>query len=189
MLNEDQKMRFRSVLSPCTTFFARSGIHPNVLTIAGLVFALLAGRALWLGSFRLGAILLLAGGLFDMLDGEVARAGEHGSRFGAFFDSTIDRYAEIIPYLGLAHAMRFDDLYLLPYLVITGSLMVSYTRARIEGLGASCTVGVLERPERIVLLFLGLLVGGPLLSAALVVLAAGSHFTAFQRMRHARSVL
>lgn len=189
MFSDDQKTWGRSVLQPFTGFFVRARIHPNVLTILGLVFSIVAGRSLWLGHFRSGAILLLIGGMFDMLDGEVARAGGRGSPFGAFFDSTVDRYAEIIPYLGLAYAMRFDDLFLLPFLVITGSLMVSYTRARVEGLGGSCAVGLLERPERVVLLFLGLMLGGFLLHLSLVLLAAGSHFTALQRMRHARSVL
>ncbi len=189
MITDEQKSWGRSVLGPLTSFFGSLGIHPNVLTVVGLIFAIAAGRALWLDHYRMGALLLLVGGVFDMLDGEVARAEERGSRFGAFFDSAIDRYTEIIPYLGLAYAMRLENLFLLPYLVITGSLMVSYTRARMEGLGGTCTVGLLERPERIALLFLGLMLGGFFLLLALVLLAAGSHFTAFQRMRQARSVL
>ncbi len=189
MFNDDHKTWGRSILQPLTAFFVRARVHPNVLTLVGLIFAVVAGRSLWLGHYRMGALLILVGGAFDMLDGEVARSSGRGSPFGAFFDSTVDRYAEIIPYLGLAYSMRFDDLFLLPFLVITGSLMVSYTRARVEGLGGSCAVGLLERPERVVLLFLGLMVGGFFLLLSLVLLAAGSHFTAFQRMRHAKSVL
>jgi CDP-diacylglycerol--glycerol-3-phosphate 3-phosphatidyltransferase len=124
-----------------------------------------------------------------MLDGAVARAAGKGSPFGAFLDSTVDRYAEILPYLGLAFAFRDDRLFYLPFLAITGSLMVSYARARVEGLGGSCRVGLLERPERIVLLFLGLILGPLALKVSLVLLAVGSHVTALQRMLHARSVL
>ncbi len=172
-----------------TSFLVRSNVHPNILTLVGLAFAFLAGREFWASHYRFGAVLLLVGGIFDMLDGQVARQSDQGSRFGAFFDSTIDRYAEIVPYLGLAYSLRFDDLFLLPFLIITGSLMVSYTRARVEGLGGECSVGILERPERVVILFLGLVIGGPLLTLALWALVIGSHFTAFQRMWHARSVL
>ncbi|MFH1679423.1 MAG: CDP-alcohol phosphatidyltransferase family protein [Candidatus Eisenbacteria bacterium] len=189
LLSKEGKERLRSLADPITGLLVRARVHPNVLTIAGLVLAVVAGLLLGIGQLRRGAIVFLAGGLFDMLDGAVARAAGKGSRFGAFFDSSIDRYAEIVPYLGLSFFMRSDTLFFLPFLVITGSLMVSYTRARIEGLGGTCHVGLLERPERIVLLFLGLLIGGVPLKIALVLLAVGSHFTAFQRMRHARSIL
>ena len=108
MFNDDHKTWGRSVLQPLTGFFVRARIHPNMLTLAGLILAVLAGRSLWLGHYRMGAVLLLVGGIFDMLDGEVARASGRGSAFGAFFDSTIDRYAEIIPYLGLAYSTMSD---------------------------------------------------------------------------------
>lgn len=189
MLNAEQKDWFRSALHPVTSFFIHINFHPNTLTVIGFLFAVVSAWQLALGHYRLGALILLAGGVFDMLDGEVARRGSRGSRFGAFFDSTVDRYAEIVPYLGLAYSMRFDELFLLPFVVITGSLMVSYTRARVEGLGEECAVGWFERPERIVILFLGLVIGGPIRTLALVILAAGSHWTALQRMLHARKVL
>ena len=189
MLNAEQKDWFRAIFHPVSSLFYHANIHPNTLTVIGFAFAIVSGWQLASGNFRIGALLLLTGGIFDMLDGEVARRGSRGSRFGAFFDSTIDRYAEIVPYLGLAYAMRFDGLFLLPFVVITGSLMVSYTRARVEGLGEQCAVGWFERPERIVILFLGLMIGGPLLPLALVILAVGSHWTAVQRMLHARKVL
>jgi CDP-diacylglycerol--glycerol-3-phosphate 3-phosphatidyltransferase len=189
LVSKEGKQRLRSLADPLAGLFVRARVHPNALTIAGFLLAVAAGFLLGIGSLRWGAVVFLAGGLFDMLDGAVARATGKGSRFGSFFDSTVDRYAEIVPYLGLSYWMRAESLFFLPFLVITGSLMVSYTRARIEGLGGTCEVGLLERPERIVLLFLGLLIGGRALPVALVLLAAGSHFTAFQRMRHARRVL
>ena len=189
MISTERKEWFRSLLHPLVRLIHQLGITPNALTIIGFLFAVLAGVQIWKGSLRSGALLLLAGGVCDMLDGAVARLSGNGSKFGAFLDSTVDRYAEIVPFLCLAYHMRDDNLFLLPFIVITGSLLVSYTRARIEGLGGTCTIGFLERPERIVLFFLGLLLGGIFLDISLVSLAAGSHFTAFQRMRHARSVL
>ncbi len=189
LISNERKEWFRSLLDPVASLFVQAGIHPNALTIAGLLLSILAGLRFWDGHLRSGALLLLLGGIFDMLDGAVARSSGKGSKFGAFLDSTIDRYAEIIPYLGLTWFLRSDALLLLPFLVITGSLMVSYTRARVEGLGGTCNVGLLERPERIALFSAGLLLGGVFLTIALVLLAAGSHWTAIQRMRHARSVL
>ena len=189
MLSSERKEWVRSLLYPLVRLCGQLGIHPNALSITGLVLALLSGLVIAGGRPRFGAILFLAGGLFDMLDGSVARAAGTGSRFGAFLDSTLDRFAEIAVYLGLAYWMRYDSLFLLPFLVIAGSLMVSYTRARVEGLGGECAVGLLERPERIVILFLGLILGGFLLDLALLILAVGSYLTAFQRMAHARKVL
>ncbi|MFH1278014.1 MAG: CDP-alcohol phosphatidyltransferase family protein [Candidatus Eisenbacteria bacterium] len=185
----EKKEWFRSLFDPVTRFFVQTGVHPNVLTLVGFLLACLSGWRLWDGHFRSGALLFLLGGLFDTFDGSVARATGRGSRFGAFLDSSTDRYAEIVPLLGLSHALRDSSLFLLPFLVITGSLMVSYNRARIEGLGGECSVGLLERPERVVILFLGLVLGSFFLPLSLVLLAAGSHYTAFQRMRHARKVL
>ncbi|MBN1825614.1 MAG: CDP-alcohol phosphatidyltransferase family protein [Candidatus Eisenbacteria bacterium] len=189
MLSPDRKEWVRSLLHPLVRLCGQLRIQPNALSVTGLVLAALSGLVIADGHPRFGAILFLMGGLFDMLDGSVARAAGTGSPFGAFLDSTLDRYAEIFVYLGLAYWMRHDALFLLPFVVISGSLMVSYTRARVEGLGGACAVGLLERPERIVILFLGLLLGGWLLDLALLLLAVGSHYTAFQRMRHARKVL
>ena len=189
LISNERKEWFRTIFDPVASLFVQAGIHPNVLTIAGLVLSVLAGWRFWDGHLRSGALLLLLGGLFDMLDGAVARSSGKGSKFGAFLDSTIDRYAEIIPYLGLTWFLRENALLLLPFLVITGSLMVSYTRARVEGLGGTCTVGLLERPERIALFSAGLLLGGVFLTIALLLLAVGSHWTAIQRMKHARTVL
>lgn len=189
MVSQAKKEWFRSLLDPVARLLSQLGVHPNVLTVAGLLLAAVSGWFLACGRFRWGAVILLVGGLFDMLDGAVARRSGKGSSFGAFLDSTMDRFAEILPYLGLAYALRDRWEFLLPFLVITGSLMVSYSRARVEGLGGTCTVGLLERPERIVLVFFGLLLGGPILPLALILLAAGSYFTTFQRIAHARKVL
>jgi CDP-diacylglycerol--glycerol-3-phosphate 3-phosphatidyltransferase len=189
LVSQNGKERFRALARPLSSALVRANVHPNVLTFLGLALAGVSAVLLAAGRFRWGALFFLAGGLFDMLDGAVARAAGKGSPFGAFLDSTVDRYAEILPYLGLAFAFRDDRLFYLPFLAITGSLMVSYARARVEGLGGSCRVGLLERPERIVLLFLGLILGPLALKVSLVLLAVGSHVTALQRMLHARSVL
>ncbi len=189
LVSKDGKDKVRALLSPLSAALVRARVHPNTLTLVGFLLSAASGWLLATGRIRIGAIVFLAGGAFDMLDGLVARQGGKGSRFGAFLDSTVDRYSEIIPYLGLAFYLRESSYFYLPFLAITGSLMVSYARARIEGLGGSCRVGLLERPERIAILFLGLILGERPLFVALLVLAAGSHFTALQRMRHARSVL
>jgi CDP-diacylglycerol--glycerol-3-phosphate 3-phosphatidyltransferase len=189
MVSPGGREKIRSVFGPLSAALLRAGVHPNVLTAIGFLLSGASGLLIGTGRVRLGAVVFLAGGIFDMLDGAVARAGGLGSRFGAFLDSTVDRYSEIIPYLGLAFLFRESPLFFLPFLAITGSLMVSYTRARVEGLGGTCQVGLLERPERLVILFLGLILGKLPLEIALIVLAVGSHLTAFQRMRHARSVL
>jgi CDP-diacylglycerol--glycerol-3-phosphate 3-phosphatidyltransferase len=189
LVSQEGKNRLRALLEPLSSALVRARVHPTTLTLIGFLLSGASGVLLGTGRVRIGAIVFLVGGIFDMLDGLVARAGGRGSRFGAFLDSTVDRYSEIVPYLGLAFHLRATPIFFLPFLAITGSLMVSYARARIEGLGGSCHVGLLERPERIVILFLGLILGGAALKAALVVLAVGSHLTAFQRMRHARSVL
>lgn len=164
----------------------RSGISPNMLTAAGFVLTLIVPIVLAEGYFVWGGILVLVTSAFDMLDGALARATGQKSSFGAFFDSTVDRYTEAIILLGLL--MYYDRLpgvrweVALIYLSIVGSLMVSYTRARAESLGFDCKVGLLARPERIILLSIGLLVGW--VSFALAILAIFTNVTAIQRVFH-----
>jgi CDP-diacylglycerol--glycerol-3-phosphate 3-phosphatidyltransferase len=135
------------------------------------------------GYERCAGVLIVVVGLFDALDGALARSTGQTSRFGAFLDSTLDRFAEIALYLGLLYLYRADPLAtVLVYLSITGSLMVSYTRARAEGLGLECKVGFFTRLERLGVLVLGLLLERTIL--ALLVLAVFSNLTALQRMWH-----
>jgi CDP-diacylglycerol--glycerol-3-phosphate 3-phosphatidyltransferase len=162
------------------------GIHPSALTFLGLLFSLAAAGAYAKGYFPLGGILFLVAGLCDMTDGPVARATGKGSAFGAFLDSSIDRYSEILIYLGLgAYFVRAQQIeWVAVFLAFSGSLMVSYTRARAEGLGEECRVGWIQRPERLAILILASLLGVRVTGWSLWLLAALSHLTAAQRIRH-----
>ncbi len=166
---------------------ARTGVSPNTLTFSGFLATLGVAYILALGHERLAGLLMIPVGLFDALDGAVARVMNKATRFGAFFDSTLDRFAEIALYLGLLYLYRESTLKtVLIYLTITGSLMVSYTRARAEGLGLECKVGLFTRFERLAVLAVGLLLEQTLI--ALIILAIFSNLTALQRMWHVRRV-
>lgn len=163
----------------------RVGVSPNALTFLGLLLSALTGLVLARGSFALGGLLTLLAGSFDMLDGAVARAGGKMSVFGGFLDSTVDRYSEAVLLFGLlVHFTGAGDSTAvgLIYITTVGSLMISYTRARAEGLGLKNEVGLLARPERVVILGLSLLFGRPEL--ALWLLAIGTNVTAAQRVYH-----
>jgi CDP-diacylglycerol---glycerol-3-phosphate 3-phosphatidyltransferase len=137
---------------------ALSRIHPNVLTFIGLLVNAAAAALLASGRFlAAGAVIMLAG-LFDMVDGRVARETNRVTRFGGFFDSVLDRYSDLVLLMGLlvyyASINRFFYV-VLTAVVMTGSVMVSYTRARAECTIPRCKVGFMERPERVVLFIIG----------------------------------
>ncbi len=164
----------------------RSGLSPNTLTALGLVLTVIVTFVLAHGWLRVGGVLVLITSAFDMLDGALARATGQKSTFGAFLNSTFDRFAEALLFLGLLlhyqTAPGMQWIISLIYLTIVGSLMVSYTRAKAEALGYECKVGMLGRPERIMLLAFGLLVGW--LPFAVMVLALFTNLTAAQRVFH-----
>lgn len=163
-----------------------SVVTPNMLTAVGLFLTLAVTLVVARGHLLLGGFLVLLTSAFDMLDGALARARGSHSAFGAFLDSTVDRYAEALIFLGLllyyqyVPGSQFEIVMI--YLTIVGSLMVSYTRARAESLGLVCNVGVLARPERVILLSLGLITGW--MTFALAVLALFTNLTAIQRVYH-----
>jgi phosphatidylglycerophosphate synthase len=174
---------------------ARLGVTPNTLTIIGLLLSVLTAAVIAQGFLVVGGLLVLFAGIFDMFDGAVARVRNAATTFGAFFDSTFDRYSESIIFLGLLlYALQHPGLHqvlwpvaneqiwmiTLIYVAMVGSLMVSYTKARAEGLGLECKTGVLARPERVVILAIGLLFG--VYIWALVILAVFSNVTAIERM-------
>ncbi len=135
-----------------------AGVNPNVLTVLGFVVTLLAALAFGVGRFGWGAAGIFLSGFLDMLDGQVARRSNRVTPFGAFLDSTLDRYSDIMLYLGLvAHFAIVDRLYyvILAAIAMSSSFMVSYARARAEAVIPTCKVGFMERPERLVLLILG----------------------------------
>jgi CDP-diacylglycerol---glycerol-3-phosphate 3-phosphatidyltransferase len=141
-------------------WLALSRIHPNVLTFLGLVINIAAAFLFARGHFHWAAAVVIGAGLFDMVDGRVARATDRVTRFGGFFDSVLDRYSDLALYMGLlvyyASINRFGYI-VLTAVVMTGSVMVSYTRARAECTIPTCKVGFMERPERVVLIILGAL--------------------------------
>jgi len=137
---------------------AATGINPNVLTFLGLLVNFAAAASFAVGNFRTGALIIFFAGFLDMLDGQVARRQKRVTAFGAFYDSTLDRYADMALYMGLL--VYYSVSGRTPYVVLSavataGSVMVSYARARAESLIPMCKVGFMERPERLVLLIIG----------------------------------
>src|SRR5689334_560639 len=162
---------------------ALSKIHPNVLTFLGLVINIGAAVHLASGQFRWAGVVIIGAGLFDMVDGRVARETNRVTRFGGFFDSVLDRYSDLALLMGLlvyyAAINRFGYI-VLTAIVMTGSVMVSYTRARAENTIPKCKVGFLERPERVVLLIIGALFDR--MAPVLWVLAILTNLTVIHRM-------
>jgi len=174
---------FGAIIDRIVRWLALSRIHPNVLTAIGLVINIYAAWLLSQGSFRWAALVVIGAGLFDMVDGRVARATSQVTRFGGFFDSVVDRYSDLALYMGLlvyyASINRFFYI-VLTAVVMTGSVMVSYTRARAENAIPKCKVGFLERPERIVLIIIGALFDR--MAGVLWVIAVLSNLTVVHRM-------
>jgi CDP-diacylglycerol--glycerol-3-phosphate 3-phosphatidyltransferase len=162
---------------------AATGVHPNVLTFVGLLVNSWAAYLFSVGRFQAGGAVMILAGLFDMVDGRVARIQGRVTRFGAFFDSVIDRYSDLVLYLGLLMYYAGVNRYRYAVLVgiaMAGSVMVSYTRARAESLIPSCKGGFWERPERIVLLIIAAL--GDRMAPALWLLAIGPNLTVIHRI-------
>jgi CDP-diacylglycerol--glycerol-3-phosphate 3-phosphatidyltransferase len=148
----------RWLLEKIVSAIAATGINPNVLTAFGLVVNFWAAVMFATGMFRSAAAIIFFAGFLDMLDGQVARREQRVTAFGAFFDSTLDRYSDMALYMGLLvyYAVNGRSSYVILAAVATaGSVMVSYSRARAESLIPACKVGFMERPERMVLLILG----------------------------------
>jgi len=173
------------------------GVTPNTLTVLGLILSILTAVIIAQGLFLAGGLLVLFAGIFDMFDGALARARNASTTFGAFFDSTLDRYSESIILFGLLFyalqmpvmqdrfwPFRYEQSWMitLVFIAVVGSFMVSYAKARAEGLGLECKTGLLARPERVVILALGLLTGAVIW--ALVILAIFSNVTAIERIVH-----
>ncbi len=211
-LSEGNKERYVRLVMPVGRLLGSLGVHPNVLSLAGLAFSMLAGLIYGAGSFFWGAWVVVLAGTCDVLDGQLARLSGKSSRFGAFFDSTLDRFSEVFIFLGMAWhyaggmgpgglkagnpaGWQSPGAVALIILAIAGSFMVSYTRARAEGLGLECKMGLMQRPERMTLLVIGSLLAplpifGPwLMKITLLLLAVLSNYTALQRMNHVRSKL
>ena len=173
----------KRVLDSIVYLMASLRVHPNILTLIGLVINIFAMVLFAKGQFDWGALVILFAGIFDMLDGEVARRTKRVTKFGAFFDSVIDRYSDVLLLLGLIiwYAKIHRIFYVgLTGLVLIGAVLTSYTRARAESLIPACKVGFLERPERIVLLIIGGVTNR--MAAVLWVMAILSNWTVSQRI-------
>jgi CDP-diacylglycerol--glycerol-3-phosphate 3-phosphatidyltransferase len=164
---------------------ARTPLTPNLLTLVGFVFAVATAWVLGTGHFFLGGFLVLLSGAFDILDGALARATGHITKFGGLLDSTLDRFSEAVIFLGLlafyVDAGSFEES-LLVCAALIGSIMTSYVRARAEGLGLKCEVGIFTRPERVILLAIGLIANQMLV--ILWIIAVLSNVIAVQRVVH-----
>lgn len=207
--NRDRYLRF---IAPVGNLLARLKFHPNVITLVGLVLSAVAGWIYSTGAFFWAAWVLVLAGSCDVLDGQLARLTGRSTSFGAFFDSTMDRFGEIMVFLGLAWYFaggasgwsgavpempqtQSPVSVVLILLAASGSMMVSYTRARAEALGLECKVGWMQRPERLTLLVIGSLLAGlpvvglTIMKLTFLVLALTANFTAVQRVMHVRTQL
>jgi CDP-diacylglycerol--glycerol-3-phosphate 3-phosphatidyltransferase len=174
---------FGAIINRIVRWLALSKIHPNALTFIGLLINIWAAWLFAQGKFRWAGAVVIGAGLFDMVDGRVARATDQVTRFGGFFDSVLDRYSDLALYMGLLvyYSNIGRNFYVvLTAIVMTGSVMISYTRARAENAIPKCKVGFLERPERVVLIIIGALFEH--MAQVLWVIAVLSNWTVIQRM-------
>ena len=162
---------------------ALSKINPNVLTFLGLVINMIAAAYLAAGRFRTAGVVMILAGLFDMVDGRVARATNQVTRFGGFFDSVLDRYSDLALLVGLLvyyGTINRPAYVVLTSIVMTASVMISYARSRAENIIPACKVGFMERPERFVLFIIGALFDR--MAPVLWVIAVIGNLTVIHRM-------
>lgn len=183
------RVRFKGLLDPIGAFLNKLGIHPNTMTLLGLVGHLGAAVLIAMGKIQWGGLVVLLTAPLDALDGTMARLRGNTTRFGGFLDSVVDRYAELVLFGGLLvyYVQRAEWLpAFLVYLAAAGSTMVSYTRARGEGLGVKVKVGLLTRVERYIVIVVCLLLNIPLVMVW--ILAILTNFTALQRILAVRTL-
>ena len=175
----------KTLLDVIVAFVAFLGINPNLLTFIGFLVTVVAAFYFARGKFLEAGLVIIFAGIFDMLDGRVARITNSVTKFGAFFDSVLDRYSDIVMLLGLmvyySKAQRLSYM-VLAGVVMMGAVMTSYTRARAESLIPLCKVGFLERPERLVLLIIGALSNR--MAPVLWVMAILSNLTVIHRIMY-----
>ena len=181
-------------LNQVAYLFVNLKIGPNALSFMALISGIGAGVLFFLKHPFWAGIMIVICGLFDILDGKVAVNTNQKSLFGAIVDSALDRYSEFFIYLGLAAYFRDHWALWLTFWTILGSSMVSYTRARAEGLGIECKIGIMQRAERMLLLFLGAMIGSlfnifdPAMITVLAIIAVFSNITAIQRTFYVKKV-
>lgn len=192
------------IINPLIVGMIRIGITPNIVTFLGFVgncvaaalfiFAATHPDSSQASLMGYGGCIILVAGLFDMMDGRLARLGNMSSTFGALWDSTLDRYSELVTLFGVVLYFtegndRFFVFSIITFMAMVGSIMVSYVRARAEGIGISCKVGLMQRPERVVVTALGAIITGLTnspwpLAVAMAIIALLANITAFWRVWH-----
>ena len=192
-----RSMLLNYIEKPVTGLFAKLGVSPNAVTVSGHLMAWVCAYLLSQGLLAAGGVVLLLSGVCDLFDGALARATGRVTRFGGLLDSVSDRLSEAVILLGLLlfYVTQVTNStsewgIVLIYFALAGSLMVSYVRAKAEGLRINCEVGVMTRPERIGLMIIALIVGQWWLSVLTIVLgviAIFTFFTTLQRMLHVKS--
>ncbi len=174
---------FGRIIQAIVTGLALSRVHPNVLTFIGLLINIVAAFLFAEGRFLAAGLVVIGAGLFDMVDGRVARETNRVTRFGGFFDSVLDRYSDLALLVGLlvyyASINRFFYV-VLTAIVMTGTVLISYARSRAENTIPKCKVGFLERPERVVLIIIGALANR--MAPVLWVIAVLSNITVISRI-------
>ncbi|WP_304153780.1 CDP-alcohol phosphatidyltransferase family protein [Hoylesella buccalis] len=192
-----------TLINPIIKGMIKMGITPNMVTTIGFIGNVVAAFLFihasqltplsmgfsWIGW---GGVILLFSGLFDMMDGRLARLGNMSTTFGAFWDSTLDRYSELFSLFGITlYLMTASGIWagVITFLALVGSIMVSYVRARAEGLGIECKVGLMQRPERVVVTALAAIITGMTsnlwwLIGGMILIAVLANITAFWRVAH-----
>lgn len=211
-----QQMIYK-IINPLVRGMIKVGITPNFITTTGFVLNVVAAAYLVYGGLYgaagdysyigWGGAIILFAGLFDMMDGQVARIGNLSSTFGALYDSVLDRYSELVSFFGICSYLMLQGYAveaIIAFLALLGSLMVSYVRARAEGLGIECKIGFMQRPERVIVTSVGAIACGVaarcmgadpafdpmyIFTVAIVFVALFSNITAFARIRHCRKSL
>ena len=196
-----QKAIYR-IINPLIKGMIKVGITPNFITTTGFLLNIVAaGIFVYAASYKpensltligWGGFIILFAGLFDMMDGRLARMGNMSSTFGALWDSTLDRYSELFTLFGIAIYFLLDGWIgsgVVTFLAMVGSVMVSYVRARAEGIGIECKVGFMQRPERVVAtsigaIFCGIYANLWVLSVPMMLIAVLTNITAFWRVWH-----
>jgi len=177
--------QLRRSFVPMLSVLQRLRVTPNEITIAGTVLNLAAAALVVTDHLIYAGIVFLVAGCFDMLDGALARLAQKVTRFGAFLDSTLDRVSEGVVLAAIAYLLAADGRAIdaaLVVLALMGAMLVSYTRARAESLGIECKVGIMSRPERVILIALGLFFD--VLPYVIYIMLALTVFTVIQRVVH-----
>lgn len=174
-----------------------AGLNPNTISYTASIIGVIAALFFMFGHSAMAGLLLLLSGILDTLDGTVARLGERSSKFGATLDSSLDRYVEMFVFMGITFHFKDSPMFFWSFLAIMGSMMVSYIRARAQSLGVQELVGFMQRFERFVILSAGAILnpwgvrqfGSEIvLELAIIILAIGTNYTAYQRLMIVKKV-